>query len=417
VLFAVVGLPSVSSAADLYTQDFDVDDTANWTINSTYYDVPESNTANFFFDYSTVGIPSAPNSTGGSTRGMNLQANQDFDNDGLTVAGPLPPGFSVSPTGQDFSAAGDYKLTFDWWPNFPGPFPAGSNGTSQLSGFGIGTSGTFDNYPGHVDGVWFATTPDGGSSADYRAYGPERGASYQFPIDPAALDGIGNPIDGHATYYAGGRNNSATPIGDFNANLVTDAADYTRWRDNLGSTVVVAPALTPARAIGNANGDLIVDQEDYDAWKADFGNTLGLYARNNGGASAPAAQTTLFAQQTGTVALGAPGMEWHEVEISKVGNIVSWIVDGDLLISVDMTDAVTPLGGGNILFGHSDINLGASNDPLRTSLLFTLIDNVKVTTIPPGSGAGAGAVGVPEPSALLLVFAGVVGLAVRRRRK
>ena len=413
----LVAMSAASLAADLYTQDFEIDDTANWTVNSTYFDIPQSNTANFFFDYSTVGIPLAPNSApDADPRGLNLQANQDADFDGITVAGPLPPGFSVSPTGQDFSAAGDYKLTFDWWPNFPGPFPAGSSGTSQLSTFGIGTSGTFDNYPGHADGIWFASTLDGGSSADYRAYSQERSASYQLPyLNPAVdIDGVGKPIDTHVTYHAGSRNAAGPAIADFNNNGVVDAADYTVWRNNLGSMVVVPPATVPARTIGNANSDAIVDAVDYDYWKTLFGASPSVYTNTFGGASAPAAQLALFPQQTGTVAAGAPGMEWHEVEIAKIGNLVTWTVDGVLLISLDGTNFNSQPAGGNILFGHSDINLGASTDAERFNLLFTLIDNVKVSTIPPGSGSGGV---VPEPATLILLGIGMAAMLAGRRHR
>ncbi len=36
------------------------------------------------------------------------------------------------------------------------------------------------------------------------------------------------------------------------------------------------------------------------------------------------------------------------------------------------------LGGGNILFGNSDINGSCSGDPNAPALLFTLIDNIVV---------------------------------------
>ena len=52
--------------------------------------------------------------------------------------------------------------------------------------------------------------------------------------------------------------------GDYNANGVVDAADYTVWRDNLGSTVDLA-------ADGNGNG--VVDQADYAVWVENFGST------------------------------------------------------------------------------------------------------------------------------------------------
>ena len=92
---------------------------------------------------------------------------------------------------------------------------------------------------------------------------------------------------------------------------------------------------------------------------------------------APAAQLALFPQQTGTTLVGSAGMEWHAVEIRKHGTTATWTVDGLLIVTIDLTTVT--LGGGNIFFGHSDMNATSSADPNDTALLFTLIDNVKVT--------------------------------------
>src|SRR5687767_6662416 len=116
------------SAAPLFSENFDVDPTANWTVNKGPATTDEAH--NFFFDYSTAGIPPAPNS-GGTTRGLKLQANQSSG-----VFG----GVSVSPTGQSF--ADDYQVRFDWWSNYNGPAPVGGSGSTQLSTFGLDTSGT-----------------------------------------------------------------------------------------------------------------------------------------------------------------------------------------------------------------------------------------------------------------------------------
>src|ERR1035441_1214195 len=53
----------------VYFQDFDTDSTANWVTNvvGTGWSY-----ANFYFDYSTVGVPSAPHSVGGTTHGLKL---------------------------------------------------------------------------------------------------------------------------------------------------------------------------------------------------------------------------------------------------------------------------------------------------------------------------------------------------------
>lgn len=63
---------------------------------------------------------------------------------------------------------------------------------------------------------------------------------------------------GGVTYIDGGL------PGDYNGDGSTDAADYTAWRDALGST-------TALRADGNGNGR--VDAEDYLVWRDNYGRT------------------------------------------------------------------------------------------------------------------------------------------------
>src|SRR4051812_31990408 len=85
---------SVSSAAVIGTAfdaDFDTDQTANWTVNNNNNG---TNVANFNYNYSVMGIPSAPHSVGGTTIGLKLQANVS----GTGPASGVLPGISVSPT-------------------------------------------------------------------------------------------------------------------------------------------------------------------------------------------------------------------------------------------------------------------------------------------------------------------------------
>jgi len=62
--------------------------------------------------------------------------------------------------------------------------------------------------------------------------------------------------------------NPNTPLGDYNLDTVVNAADYTIWRDTLGST-------EDFRANGTNDGASLnlIDQADYDYWKARFGHT------------------------------------------------------------------------------------------------------------------------------------------------
>ena len=292
-----------------YSNNFEVDTTASWTLNSGLSD----EAASFFFDYATVGIPAAPSGPG--ARGMKLQANQ---------SGGLFSGFSVSPTGQSFT--GNYTVRFDWWANVNGPFPLGGSGSTQLSTFGVGTIGTVAQWPGGVqDCIWFGATGDGNSSSDWRAYSPTAPTRYN---------------DTTPGIYAAG----------------------------------TAPTSTSAD----------------DPYYAGFGDN-----------AAPPAQTALFPQQTGNTLIGSAGLQWHQVEIAKIGATVSWILDGLLIATVPLADDSAP-GGNNIFFGHSNTNATSSTDVNDAALLFTLIDNVRV---------------VPEPtSALLCCLAAFSALRSRRRR-
>ena len=174
--------------ATLYSESFEADPSTSWTVNPG----PGDHAANFFFDYATVGIPAAPSAPG--TRGMKLQANQSTG---------IFSGMSVSPTGQSF--AGAYTLAFDWWANFNGPFPAGGSGSTQLSTFGVQTSGTVAQWPGATqDSIWFGATGDGNSSTDWRVHSPTAPTRYADTAPgiyaAGAFAGSSNASD---PYYAG----------------------------------------------------------------------------------------------------------------------------------------------------------------------------------------------------------------------
>lgn len=154
----------VSMAAPIYSEDFNADHSAAWTVNDpALSDI----TNNFFYDYSAIGVPAAPG--GATTRGLKMTANN---------SGGVFSGYSVSPNGQSF--AGNYRVEFDVWQNYVGPVGPGGSGTTQLSQFGIGTAGNVAMWPGAAvkESVTFAATLDGGSAADYRAYSSAAATAY-----------------------------------------------------------------------------------------------------------------------------------------------------------------------------------------------------------------------------------------------
>lgn len=165
-LAAVAVLASPAISAPLYVNNFDTDTTADWTVRGS---ANVDYLADFFYDYSAIGVPAAPG--GSSTRGLKLTANNS--------AGVFG-GVSVSPTGETFT--GNYKLTFDLWQNYVGPLGPGGNGTTQLSTYGVGTSGATAVWPGATAAnhqqVMFAHTLDAGSTHHFRAYNSTATTSY-----------------------------------------------------------------------------------------------------------------------------------------------------------------------------------------------------------------------------------------------
>ncbi|MBS1708044.1 MAG: PEP-CTERM sorting domain-containing protein [Armatimonadetes bacterium] len=306
--FSALALAALTSAsfASLYSDNFDSDHTASYKVNHG----PTDDHVNFFFDYSTLGIPTAPHSVGGTTRGLMLYSNTT----GGVLGGP-----SVSPLG--LSLTGDYVFKADVWMNFLGPAPAGGSGTTQVAGMGVLTNGTTAQYPGFANGIYFMTTNDGGSSADWRAYAPGHVTSYQ---------------DGDPVYYATTRNSSNT-----------------------------------------------------------------YYATKFLGDTPPAAQTALFASQTGKAQAGCIAFAWHESTITKKGNLVTWDVDGLKIATIDITTVST--GGTNISFNYSDTNNGVST-AANSFLTTAIFDNARVES-------------VPEPGTMALLGLGVAAMARKRCKK
>lgn len=304
----------IASAANgqvvLFSENFDTDPTANWTVNSfvggtTASGGAAANAANFFFDYSSVGIPAAPNSTGGGTRGLKLQAN-------ITGTGPtagLPPGISVSPTGQSFT--GDYSLRFDWWTNFIGNTTGGigntggGSGSTQLSTFGILTSGTVANYVGSADGVFYGATPDGASAADYRAYSVTAQSGY-------ATGTTG--VNGQNVYAAGSQQNTnayyATPFPGGNTAPLLQQTAYPLTQT--GTTVVGTPSFQWNDVLIEKAGATIT-------WTVN--GTLLATTSTSGFSTATRGNNILFGQADTSNGAGTPAATFQAVDFTLIDNV------------------------------------------------------------------------------------------------
>lgn len=182
----MVGVVAPFASAQ-YFDDFDIDSSANWTTNKSH---TNTHASTYAYDYSALGIASAPGSAGGTTKGLRLQANLA---DGISTSG-----LSVSPNG--FGVSTDFVMTADVYMSYI----ASGSGSTQLGFIGWGTTGTTAQWLGQSastrDSVFFGATPDGGSSADYRAYS-NTAAGLASYTDAATSNG--NPV-----YFAGSRNSS-----------------------------------------------------------------------------------------------------------------------------------------------------------------------------------------------------------------
>lgn len=161
---SIVSLSVFPPEAVVFSDDFDANTAAGWVVNKSSADT----SVTFNFDYSGLGIPSAPHSIGGSRRGVQMKANLSA---GAVAA------VSISPVNQNFS--GDYRLHFDGWINVNGPFPGGGAGSTEFLTAGIGTGGNRAEWTGSgstADGFYFSADGDGGvsgtstTSGDYCAY-------------------------------------------------------------------------------------------------------------------------------------------------------------------------------------------------------------------------------------------------------
>jgi hypothetical protein len=320
---AAVAIPlSTASAATLFNENFDTDQSANWTFASSIAgDTANNNTggeANVFFDYSNVGIPSAPGA-GGTTRGMKMESN---------VPGTgVFSGMSMSHNSFAIPS-GDFTMSFNAWQNANGPFPGGGNGSTQMTFGGFGGTPGVVQFPGGTaqKSIYFGGTGEGGSGVDYRAYLGNSG----FTGTPPTL-----------TVAAG----STMPDAQKNPD---------------GSPVYAAGAV--AGSTNNSN-----------AYYATLGSN-----------TSPAAQTALFPQQTGATAVGTLGMTWRNWQIQRIGTKTTWSVDGQLIATVDSTmDPSFSYSGSDIFFGQFDINATSSTDTNARNLLFGLVDNVLVTDVVP----------------------------------
>jgi len=104
-------------------------------------------------------------------------------------------------------------------------------------------------------------------------------------------------------------------------------------------------------------------------------NTNAHYSDAFPGQSPPAAQAAAFpGKQTGALTNGAVGFAWRQVTITKIGDSVTWAIDGVTIATLDQSLG-TFTTEGNIFVGYYDA-FSSVSDNQATS--FGLVDNLMV---------------------------------------
>lgn len=179
----------------------------------------------------------------------------------------------------DGSTSSDFQIAANW-------SPENAPGTNLVDIYGI-DDGKSATYAGGTTTIFGLRV---GSAAKEHASGEMH--SGRLTMTGGQLEVIGNN-----TFVVGRENPIWYPkAGDYNKNTIVDAADYTIWRDTLGSDTLLD-------ADGDDNGK--IEQADYDYWKARFGNVVRGGEMTLSGTSTLKSYGAIVGERTkGTLSIG-----------------------------------------------------------------------------------------------------------------
>jgi hypothetical protein len=173
----------------LFSDDFETDSSAKYDVLFKAADGVEDYSVDWAYDYSQDGIPSAPHSATGTTKGVRLHVNKD--------ANGSPAAVNLFVKGTNFT--GDFALRADVYMSIG----EDAGGTTEHALAGINHSGNNalgDGFSG-IDGLWFAIDADGANLLGFDFYGttdssnPTKTRSntefaWAFPSPPYAYEGV-----------------------------------------------------------------------------------------------------------------------------------------------------------------------------------------------------------------------------------
>ncbi len=374
VMATLFALTPTTRAQQVYSQNFNTDDSANWAVNYSYtagaaFNAHSNNLVNFNFDYTTAGLPIAPHSAqfGSAATHHGLKISAVYTNVPAAKGSALTAGLSVSPT--NFSITANFVMHADMWINVncapytvtnyanssAGTFatsPHDGSASTVLYGCGYGTAGTTATTPGVTDAIFVGSLTDNGSSAMMRMYGPTTtggpggGVNAQSSLQDFTFQSTGTIVAGFA--------------GDpyvYNANGTTAAGKGTRnWVGQTTAPPFASLATNPVTSM---------------LWSNTFPPRM-----------VPLAQSTLYPQQTNN--LSCPGLVtfgWHDVSLEKVGNVIIYKIDGNIIATGNYSICGTPAGS-FLTFMASRTTLTAASPSTAnnyTNLNFAVFANIVVS--------------------------------------
>ena len=165
VAFATLRDDENFSACVLYTEDFDLDHSADWTTRAASTNGVLDTTVSWSYDYSALGVPTAPHSSGFTTRGLYVTVNK-------ADLIPVPAAVNFYPNNKQFS--GNYALRFDLY------LGVGNSNATEHALAGLNHSGNFTNWISQSandapqtagnDGVFVGINSSSGNLRDYALY-------------------------------------------------------------------------------------------------------------------------------------------------------------------------------------------------------------------------------------------------------
>ncbi len=173
-------------------------------------------------------------------------------------------------------------------------------------GCGYGTQGATATTPGQSDAIWVGALTDNGSSANVRMYGPSIQASYQ--------DGV---------YQSTGTTTPGFPGNPYVYNLGNGV-------NGLGCRNLISTTGNPPYTPNQMSTNLATQV----AWRDIFPPSV-----------VPLAEQIALPQLTNNCSLpGFLAFKWRDLSVEKVGNVIIYKVDGNIIATANYSSAGTPPG-------------------------------------------------------------------------